>query len=62
MPHAGSSSSSTEDLASSDEIKVFKDEGDERVSADLTDIKSSLITEGDQVCYFLLQVLHTNTL
>ena len=51
MPHVGSSSA--EDLASSDEIKVFEDEGEEerekRASADLTDLKSSLITEGDQV-------------
>lgn len=49
MPHVGNSS--TEDLASSDEIKVFKDEGEDekRASADLTDLKSSLITEGDQV-------------
>ncbi|UXI14516.1 pangolin [Sarcoptes scabiei] len=40
-------SSSAEDLASSDEIKVFKDEGEDekRASADLTDLKSSLITE-----------------
>lgn len=50
MPHVGGSSA--EDLASSDEIKVFEDEGEEtevRASADLTDLKSSLITEGDQV-------------
>lgn len=49
MPHVGSSSA--EDLASSDEIKVFKDEGEDekRSSADLTDLKSSLITESDQV-------------
>nr|XP_027204519.1 uncharacterized protein LOC113798220 [Dermatophagoides pteronyssinus] len=38
---------SAEDLASSDEIKVFKFEGEDekRASADLTDLKSSLITE-----------------
>ncbi|KAH9389957.1 hypothetical protein TYRP_007506 [Tyrophagus putrescentiae] len=48
MPHVGSSS--TDDLASSDEIKVFKDEGEDekRASADLTDLKSSLISDGDQ--------------
>lgn len=51
------SSSAAEDLASSDEIKVFEDEGDGddmgRPSADLTDLKSSLITESDQVCFVL---------
>lgn len=47
-------SSSAEDLASSDEIKVFKDEGEDekRASADLTDLKSSLITESDQVIIY----------
>jgi len=52
MPHVGSASNG-EDLASSDEIKVFKDEGEEekRASAEnLTELKSSLITEGEQVC------------
>lgn len=51
MPHVGSSSA--EDLASSDEIKVFKDEGEDekRASADLTDLKSSLISDGDQVIF-----------
>ena len=45
---------SAEDLASSDEIKVFKFEGEDekRASADLTDLKSSLITESDQVTNF----------
>lgn len=38
-------------LASSDEIKVFDDEGgdEERSSENLTDLKSSLITEGEGV-------------
>lgn len=61
MPHVGNSS--TEDLASSDEIKVFKDEGDDekRASADLTDLKSSLITEGVQVpSYFFPSGRHTH--
>lgn len=48
MPPVGSASG--DDLASSDEIKVFKDEGGEekRASAEnLTDLKSSLISEGE---------------
>ena len=51
MPHVGSASG--DDLASSDEIKVFKDEGEDekRASENLTDLKSSLITEGEQVSY-----------
>lgn len=51
MPHVGTASGG-EDLASSDEIKVFKDEGDEeenRSSENLTDLKSSLVTEGEEV-------------
>jgi transcription factor 7-like 2 len=50
MPLVGSAGS--DDLASSDEIKVFTDEGGEekRASAEnLTDLKSSLVTEGEQV-------------
>ncbi|OTF77420.1 hypothetical protein BLA29_014336, partial [Euroglyphus maynei] len=42
---------SAEDLASSDEIKVFKFEGEDEKrasAADLIDLKSSLITESDQ--------------
>lgn len=67
MPHVGGTPNA-EDLASSDEIKVFKEEGDDekRASAELTDLKSSLITEGDQVRllqpfyipYFRLFVMH----
>ncbi|XP_064463911.1 protein pangolin, isoforms A/H/I/S-like isoform X1 [Ornithodoros turicata] len=47
MPHGGGG----DDLASSDEIKVFKDEGEEekRSSENLTDLKSSLVTEGEEV-------------
>lgn len=47
MPHG----SGGDDLASSDEIKVFKDEGEEekRSSENLTDLKSSLVTEGEEV-------------
>ncbi|KAL1420275.1 hypothetical protein MTO96_024491 [Rhipicephalus appendiculatus] len=46
MPHG----SGGDDLASSDEIKVFKDEGEEekRSSENLTDLKSSLVTEGEE--------------
>lgn len=53
MPHVGAASGG-EDLASSDEIKVFKDEGDEeenRSSENLTDLKSSLVTEGEEVSW-----------
>lgn len=48
MPHVGGSGG--EDLASTDEIKVFKDEGEEeeRSSENLTDLKSSLVTEGEK--------------
>ncbi|XP_076340129.1 protein pangolin, isoforms A/H/I/S-like isoform X2 [Tachypleus tridentatus] len=48
MPHVGSGGG--DDLASSDEIKVFKDEGEEenRSSENLTDLKSSLVTEGEE--------------
>ncbi|OQR68519.1 hypothetical protein BIW11_12863 [Tropilaelaps mercedesae] len=51
MPSAGEANTSGGDdaLASSDEIKVFKDEGeDEERSENLTDLKSSLINEGDK--------------
>ncbi|XP_035228325.1 protein pangolin, isoforms A/H/I/S-like [Stegodyphus dumicola] len=50
MPHVGAASGG-DDLASSDEIKVFKDEGDEeenRSSENLMDLKSSLVTEGEE--------------
>ncbi|CAG2158841.1 unnamed protein product [Oppiella nova] len=46
MPHG------SDDLASSDELKVFKDEGEEEnrvvTEHNLNDLKSSLITEGEQ--------------
>ncbi|RWS12935.1 Protein pangolin:-like isoforms A/H/I [Dinothrombium tinctorium] len=46
MPQSGVG----DDLASSDEIKVFEDEGDdEKPAENLTELKSSLITEGEQV-------------
>lgn len=52
MPQVGGAGS--DDLASSDEIKVFDDEGEKeeenRAISDLNDLKSSLITEGEQVC------------
>ncbi|XP_022661751.1 transcription factor 7-like 2 isoform X2 [Varroa destructor] len=51
MPSASEANTSGGDdtLASSDEIKVFKDEGeDEERSENLTDLKSSLINEGDK--------------
>lgn len=59
MPHVGAASGG-EDLASSDEIKVFKDEGDEeenRSSENLTDLKSSLVTEGEEVSWVHLSFL-----
>lgn len=52
MPSASEANTSGGDdtLASSDEIKVFKDEGeDEERSENLTDLKSSLINEGVRI-------------
>lgn len=48
MPHVNGDG---DDLASSDEIKVFKDEGEDekKLSENLTDDKSSLVTEGETV-------------
>lgn len=48
MPHVGGGGG--DDLASSDEIKVFEDEGEEenRSSENLTELKSSLVTEGEE--------------
>lgn len=51
MPHVGTASGG-DDLASTDEIKVFKEEGDEednRSSENLTELKTSLVTEGEEV-------------
>ena len=56
MPHAG------DDLASADEVKVYKDEGEEeqRSSENLSEDKIGLVTETEEVihhycylnCYF----------
>ena len=45
MPHAG------DDLASADEVKVYKDEGDEeqRSSENLSEDKIGLVTETEEV-------------
>ena len=57
MPQVGGAGS--DDLASSDEIKVFEDEGEKEEEnraiseQNLNDLKSSLITEGEQVCVCL---------
>lgn len=51
MPHVGAASGG-DDLASTDELKVFKEEGDEednRSSENLTELKTSLVTEGEEV-------------
>ena len=49
MPHA--SSGGGEDLASSDEIKVYKDEGGEekQSSENLSEDKLGLVTESEEV-------------
>ncbi|GIY78759.1 hypothetical protein CDAR_117031 [Caerostris darwini] len=51
MPHVGAASGG-DDLASTDELKVFKVEGDEeednRSSENLTELKTSLVTEGEE--------------
>lgn len=46
MPHAA------DDLASADEVKVYKDEGDEenRASENLSEDKIVLVTETEAVC------------
>lgn len=58
MPHV-SSGSGGDDLGSTDEVKVFKDEGEDekRSSENLTEEKSSLIdlTESE-VCYSFVYV------
>ncbi|XP_076360658.1 transcription factor 7-like 2 isoform X2 [Tachypleus tridentatus] len=60
MPHVGGGGGG-DDLASSDEIKVFKDEGEEenRSSENLTDLKSSLVTEGEEDKNDQLPVSHS---
>ncbi|XP_021000199.1 transcription factor 7-like 2 isoform X2 [Parasteatoda tepidariorum] len=50
MPHGGEPRAG-EDLFPSDEIKVFKEEGDEdehQSSENLTEVKTSLVTEGEE--------------
>lgn len=49
MPHVNSSGG--DDLASSDEVKVYKDEGEEekRPSENLSEDKLGLITETEEV-------------
>lgn len=63
MPHVSSVSGAGDDLGSTDEVKVFKDEGEEqdekRSSENLTEDKTSLIdlTESQVRRLFLLQLL-----
>ncbi|KPJ19269.1 Protein pangolin, isoforms A/H/I [Papilio machaon] len=59
MPHAHSSSAASsggDDLGSTDEVKVFKDEGDgedeKRSSENLLEEKSSLIDWTESECWF----------
>lgn len=50
MPHV--SSSGPEDLASTDEVKVYNDEGEQeeqRTSEDISEVKLGLVTETEQV-------------
>lgn len=49
MPHVNSSGG--EDLASSDEVKVYKDEGEEekKSSENLSEDKLGLVTETEEV-------------
>jgi len=53
MPHAG------DDLASADEVKVYKDEGDEeqRSSENLSEDKIGLVTETEEVTDICLIVV-----
>ena len=54
MPHVNSSGG--DDLASTDEVKVYKDEGEEenRSSENLLEDKAVLVTETEEVCTFPL--------
>lgn len=60
MPHVSSVSGAGDDLGSTDEVKVFKDEGEEqdekRSSENLTEDKTSLIdlTESQVRCHHQL--------
>lgn len=60
MPHV-SSSGGGDDLGSEDEVKVFKDEGEDekRSSENLTEEKSSLIdlTESEARNWFLIIII-----
>lgn len=50
MPHV--SSTGAEDLASTDEVKVYHDEGEQeeqRTSEDISEVKLGLVTETEQV-------------
>lgn len=51
MPHVNSSGG--DDLASTDEVKVYKDEGEEekRSSENLSEDKLGLVTESEEVWY-----------
>ena len=53
MPHVNSSGG--DDLASSDEVKVYKDEGEEveekRSSENLSEDKLGLVTESEEVSW-----------
>lgn len=58
MPHGGEPTAG-EDLLPSDEIKVFKEEGDEdehQSSENLTEVKTSLVTEGEEVRMLFLNI------
>lgn len=53
MPHENSGGGGGEDLASTDEVKVYKDEGDEekRASENLSEDKLGLVIETEEVWY-----------
>ncbi len=57
MPHVNSGGG--DDLASTDEVKVDKDEGDEgeRSSENLSEDKLGLVTETEEVCFLLVGVV-----
>ncbi len=58
MPHVNSSGG--DDLASTDEVKVYKDEGEEekRSSENLSEEKLGLVTETEEVGLKLHPLLH----
>lgn len=71
MPHAHSSSAASsggDDLGSTDEVKVFKDEGDgedeKRSSENLLEEKSSLIdwTESEVRRFYLIKIFESTGL